>query len=78
MDKESFSLRLSFENKLDGSEEVSEYIRELHSRQWEKLVQSLQVKRVLCLFDKQLGFIRERVLRIIDYEVRGTIGGQMT
>lgn len=29
-----------------------------------KLVQSLQVKRVICPFDKQHGFIRKRILGI--------------
>lgn len=32
------------------------------------------VKRVLCLFDKQHGFIRKRILGIKDYEVRKAIG----
>lgn len=39
--RESFSLGLLFENKIDGCEEVCGYMRKLH---WEKLVQSLQEK----------------------------------
>lgn len=39
--RESFSLRLSFGNKLDGCEEVHGYMRKSH---WEKLIQSLQEK----------------------------------